>query len=50
MALQILGIKYPEIAAKLEDYKAEMRVKINADDKALPGNALTLTIGKIKQI
>ena len=35
LALQILGIKYPEIAAKLEDYKAEMRVKINADDKAL---------------
>ena len=35
LALQNLGIKYPEIAAKLEDYKAEMRVKINADDKAL---------------
>ena len=35
LALQILGIKYPEIAAKLEYYMAEMRVKINADDKAL---------------
>lgn len=35
LALQILGIKYPEIAEKLKDYKAEMREKINADDKAL---------------
>ena len=26
LALQILGIKYPEIAAKLEDYKAEMKI------------------------
>ena len=35
LELQILGIKYPEIAEKLKDYKAEMREKINADDKAL---------------
>lgn len=35
LGLQILGIKYPEIAEKLKDYKAEMREKINADDKAL---------------
>jgi 5-(carboxyamino)imidazole ribonucleotide mutase len=35
LALQILGIKYPEIAEKLSEYKAAMRDKINADDKAL---------------
>ena len=35
LALQILGIKYPEIAAKLSEYKKEMKNKINADDKAL---------------
>ena len=35
LALQILGIKYPEIAAKLEDYKAERRVKIISADMAL---------------
>ena len=35
LALQILGIKYPEISAKLKDYKAEMRKKINADDQSL---------------
>lgn len=35
LALQILGIKYPDIAEKLAAYKAGMRDKINADDKAL---------------
>ncbi len=35
LALQILGIKYPEIACKLKDYKSAMREKINADDLAL---------------
>lgn len=35
LAAQILGIKYPEIAAGLQAYKAAMKEKINADDKAL---------------
>lgn len=35
LALQILGVKYPEIAEKLKDYKERMRQKINADDLAL---------------
>ena len=35
LALQILGVKYPEIAAKLADYKSKMRDKINSDDIAL---------------
>lgn len=35
LALQILGIKYPEIAEKLDEYKQAMRLKINADDEAL---------------
>ena len=35
LALQILGIKYPEIADQLSAYKVAMREKINADDKAL---------------
>lgn len=35
LALQILGIKYPEIAEKLSAYKQKMRDKINADDCAL---------------
>lgn len=35
LALQILGVKDMEIAEKLEEYKAAMRDKINADDKAL---------------
>ena len=35
LALQILGIKYPEIEAQLVAYKVAMREKINADDKAL---------------
>jgi 5-(carboxyamino)imidazole ribonucleotide mutase len=35
LALQILGVKYPEISAKLADYKIKMKEKINADDLAL---------------
>lgn len=35
LALQILGIKYPEIAVKLSEYKEKMRGKINSDDVAL---------------
>lgn len=35
LALQILGIKYPEIADALEVYKKGMQEKINADDAAL---------------
>ena len=35
LALQILGVKYPQIADGLTEYKASMREKINADDKAL---------------
>ena len=35
LALQILGIKYPEIAEKLAAYKKYMQAKINADDAAL---------------
>ena len=35
LALQIVGIKYPEIAKKLSEYKSAMRNKINADDIAL---------------
>ena len=35
LALQILGVRYPEIAEKLSAYKLAMREKINADDKAL---------------
>ena len=35
LALQILAIKYPEIAKKLSEYKVKMREKINADDAAL---------------
>lgn len=35
LAMQILGIKYPEIAEKLKAYKKNMREKINADDQAL---------------
>ena len=35
LALQILGIKYPEISKKLSDYKNKMRDKINSDDTAL---------------
>ena len=35
LALQMLGIKYPEIEKQLCDYKAAMKTKINADDEAL---------------
>ena len=35
LALQILGIKYPEIEKQLVEYKQAMKDKINADDKAL---------------
>ena len=35
LALQILGIKYPEIEKQLKEYKQAMKVKINADDQAL---------------
>jgi 5-(carboxyamino)imidazole ribonucleotide mutase len=35
LALQILGIKYPEIEKQLAAYKLAMKEKINADDKAL---------------
>ena len=35
LALQILGTKYPEIAAKLADYKLKMKDKINSDDAAI---------------
>ena len=35
LALQILGIKYPEIAVQLAQYKTAMKDKINADDEAL---------------
>lgn len=35
LALQILGIHYPEISVQLKSYKAAMREKINADDAAL---------------
>jgi phosphoribosylcarboxyaminoimidazole (NCAIR) mutase len=31
----MLGIKYPEIADKLSQYKDAMKAKINADDAAL---------------
>jgi 5-(carboxyamino)imidazole ribonucleotide mutase len=35
LALQIIAVKYPEISEKLSEYKAKMKDKINADDKAL---------------
>ena len=35
LALQMLGIKYPEIAERLKEYKTKMRDKINSDDIAL---------------
>ncbi len=35
LALQMLGIKYPEIERQLVEYKAAMRAKINSDDAAL---------------
>ncbi len=35
LALQILGVKYPEIAVKLAEYKRKMKEKINADDEEI---------------
>lgn len=35
LALQILGVKYPEISEKLSVYKKSMKDKIAADDAAL---------------
>ena len=35
LALELLGVKYPDIARKLKEFKASMANKINADDKAL---------------
>ena len=35
LALQILGLKYPEISDKLKEYKKNMREKINAADAQL---------------
>lgn len=35
LALQILGVKYPEIDKQLVEYKKAMQAKINADDEAL---------------
>lgn len=35
LALQILGIRYPEISSKLKAFKKSMAEKINADDVAL---------------
>lgn len=42
LALQILGVKYPEIAQKLADYKLKMKEKINNDDQALQQELSTL--------
>lgn len=42
LALQILGIKYKEIADKLADYKVSMKNKINSDDAALQAEIATL--------
>lgn len=39
LAAQILGIKYPEIAEKLAQYKQKMKDKINADDVAVQAEA-----------
>ncbi len=35
LALQILGLKYPEISAKLKEHKKQMAEKIASDDAAL---------------
>lgn len=35
LAVQILAVKYPALQEKLRAYKAQMREKINADDKEL---------------
>lgn len=35
LAVQILAVKYPELSKRLNDYKRQMREKINSDDVAL---------------
>lgn len=35
LAVQMLALKYPELDAKLKDYKEEMRRKIEKDDETL---------------
>lgn len=42
LALQILGIRYPEISSKLKAFKKSMAEKINADDAALQKELQTL--------
>ena len=42
LALQILAIRYPEIGAKLKEFKRHMAEKIAADDAALQGELETL--------
>ena len=42
LALQILGIKYPEISKKLKEFKKQMAEKIAADDAALQDELKTL--------
>ncbi len=39
LAAQILGIKYPEIAHKIADYKQKMKEKINSDDASVQSEA-----------
>lgn len=42
LAVQILGIKYPQISKKLEAYKEEMREKTINDDKKLQEEIINL--------
>lgn len=42
LAAQILGIKYPEIAAKLSEYKEKMKNKIANDDAEIQSEAAQL--------
>ena len=42
LALQILGIKYPEISQKLKEFKKQMAEKIAADDAAMQDELKTL--------
>lgn len=42
LAVQILSIKYPEVAKKLEAFKKEMADKISADDKLVMADAKSL--------
>ena len=39
LALQILGVKYPEIAEKIKEYKENMKKKIHTDDAELQSEA-----------